>query len=404
MNIPHKTLLTVLLSCPLLPWAHAGGGGKAPAKSDRSTPPPSDTGKWRWNVQAGAAYRHFGGVDFQSGSLSSAALLPALRPRLGGGLGNRSTIGSATDFADRTYQDGFVFKDDDTTRLDSFLPGTTAYWGYQSASQVQGGSLHYRGGTTRSSQQQESEASFAEDWSGDLDGFAPVLELEALRLLTPHLSLGGTFGFMFTSLDAAHSATTFRASRQLTESALSVTDSYDLQGVIPPAAPYAGTFTHPGTAPLIDNIPSRRTQQEVGADSQSATFFNTVDETFGLDLSTLSLGPTLQWEQGRLSFTGRLGLALNIARWKAGAVERLYQDSGGTRTQLRRWDHHSSGTDVLPGFFLQAAAAYQFHPAWSISVFGRRDWSETLRGTVGPSSFSADLSGYTVGAVIVKTF
>jgi hypothetical protein len=127
MNIPHKTLLTVLLSCPLLPWAHAGGGGKAPAKSDRSTPPPSDTGKWRWNVQAGAAYRHFGGVDFQSGSLSSAALLPALRPRLGGGLGNRSTIGSATDFADRTYQDGFVFKDDDTTRLDSFLPGTTAY-------------------------------------------------------------------------------------------------------------------------------------------------------------------------------------------------------------------------------------------------------------------------------------
>lgn len=407
MKTTPKYILIIVLSFCVLPSAPAGEKSTNSGKADSAPPMVSDIRKWQWNVQAGGAYRHFGGVDFQTGSLSAAGLLPVLRPRLTGGRGDSAAslgIGPTTGFADRMYRDGFVFMDDDTSSADSFLPGTTAYWGYQSATQVQDGRLNYHGGEYATSASRDDQTSLPGDWSDDLDGFAPVVEIEALLPLSPHFSLGGTFGFMFSSIDTTHSATTFRASQQLVETAFSVTDHYDLQGVVPPAAPYAGTFTHPGTAPLIDNIPSRRSFTSAGAASQSATFFNTVEETFDLDLSALSLGPTLKWDYGRLFFAGRCGLALNVASWEAGAVERLYRDSAGRRTQIRRWDHESSGTKVLPGLFLQAAAGFQINQSWSVSLFGRRDWSETLRGTVGPSSFSADLSGYTIGGAIVKTF
>ncbi len=377
------------------------------AKDSISQPKPQSSRSIQWNFRVGAAYRHLGDIDFNSGAYSSPGLLPSLQPVLGAGRASGIDglgVGSTDTFADRVYVDGFVFVDGATADPTSFLPGTTAYWGYQSDNQVRNGSLYYSGGEYSTSSSQSSNSSTPSDWSSGIGGASPVLELEGLLPIDDHWSVGGAVAFLFISADSSHSATSFRALRSLSESSFAVNDRYDLQGVIPPLAPYAGTLISPGTAPLIDNIPTERIITQSGDSVQSANFFNEVSESIKIHLYTLSLGPTLHYDTDKFDFSGGLGLAVNVADWNSSFDEKLNQTSGGSTTELRKWRDRSGKNEVLPGFYLQGSAGYQLTEAWQLSVFGRYDWSESLEGNVGPSSFSAELSGYTLGGSVTFTF
>lgn len=376
--------------------------GKEYAKSSVQEP-----GGWEWRVGAGPSYRSLGGVDFRSDSYSSSPWLPRLRSSISIGAPDGSQgfgVGPVDSFADRRYRDGFVFIDDNTTNPESFLPGTTAYWGHASDSQVQGGSLRYTGGDYRTSSFRAGDSSLDAGWSSDLDGVSPVLELGAFYPITGHLRLGGTLSFLFSNFDASHSSSPFHAFQTLQESSFSVSDWFDLQGVAPPAAPYSGTFDHPGTAPLIDNLPSQRLTIPGQSSRQSAIFLNQVDESVKIDLYTFSLGPTLRYDTGCFTLSGTLGLAVNVVDWEASFQERLYQDAPGPRKQLRQWNDQRGGTDVLPGFFLQGAAGYNLNDHWQVSVFGRYDWSASLTRSIGPSEFSAYFGGFTLGGGLTFTF
>ncbi len=367
----------------------------------------SGTGPIQWNFRVGAAYRHLGNIDFNSGAYSNPGLLPTLQPALGAGLPGSLQdlgIGGLGAFADRSYRDGFVFIDGATADPSSFLPGTTAYWGYQSDNQVRNGSLYYSGGDYATSSSKNSNSATPSDWSSGINGASPVLELEGLVPLNDRWSFGGMVSFLFINADSSHSATSFRAFQSLNESTFSVTDRYDLQGVIPPLAPYQGTLNPLGPAPLIDNIPTERIITQTGNSIQTANFFNEVSESIKIRLYTLSLGPTIHYDTDKFIFAGGMGLAINIADWESSFDERLNQDSGGTTTELKKWRDRSNKKEILPGFYLQGSAGYQLTDDWSVSVFGRYDWSESLSGDVGPSSFSADLSGYTLGGSLTFTF
>ena len=127
--------LTLGLALPASP-CHAG----TTCKQTGTSPPGSVAPGWEWRLSAGPAYRHFGGVDFDTGFYSTAAMFPVLVPQLSAGRADSLEalgLGSTSAFADRTYGDGFVFMDDNTSAPNSFLPGTTASWGYQNDSQVQ---------------------------------------------------------------------------------------------------------------------------------------------------------------------------------------------------------------------------------------------------------------------------
>ena len=104
-------------------------------KPSASDTPNSDSTKFKFSIEIGNAYRTFGDVTFKTGSYSKPSDLPQLVPPSG----VAAPYGPATGFADRTYGDGFVFRDINTQDPASFLPGTTAFWGYQNNSQVQGG-------------------------------------------------------------------------------------------------------------------------------------------------------------------------------------------------------------------------------------------------------------------------
>jgi hypothetical protein len=377
------------------------------AKDSLSQAKPQSSRSIQWNFRVGAAYRNLGDIDFNSGAYSSPGLLPTLQPILGAGRASgidELGVGALGAFADRSYVDGFVFIDGATADPSSFLPGTTAYWGYQSDNQVRNGSLYYSGGEYSTFSSQSSNSSTPSDWSSGIDGASPVLELEGLLPIDDHWSVGGAVSFLFISADSSNSATSFRALRSMSESSFAVNDRYDLQGVIPPLAPYGGTLISPGTAPLIDNIPTERIISQTGDSIQTANFFNEVSESIKIHLYTLSLGPTLHYDTDKFDFSGGLGLAVNVADWNSSFDEKLNQTSGGSTTELRKWRDRSGDKEILPGFYVQGSAGYQITDHWQFSVFGRYDWSESLEGNVGPSSFSAELGGYTLGGSVTFTF
>ena len=210
--------------------------------------------------------------------------------------------------------------------------------------------------------------------------------------------------YLVTGVDTSRSMSTLEGILWLDETAFSVIDRYDLRGVVPPAAPYAGTYDHPGTSPLIDNVPSERLLTEDADSRQAITLRNRITQAFELTLHTLSLGPSVAWTAGRFTLSGSAGATLNIARWEVSTRESLFSGSGPTMKTVRTWEHREDGIDILPGVFLQGSASCRLSEHWSISFFGRRDWCRPLSGSAGPSGFAVDLDSTTAGGFITYRF
>ena len=385
---------TGIVFAAILPLS-AGDPGKIPI-------PPELPKKLQLRIEVGAAYRTFGDAKFNTGSYSKPSDLPQNFP-------SNSSItpyGSPTGFADRTYADGFVFRDLNTTNPNSFLPGTTAFWGYQNNSQVQGDSLAFHGSGLSSTFSQQTESASNSGWKdGNNASATPVVQIHLSYPITERLDFGGSLGFMFASLCPNHASTTFRGLQNYQQQAISVTDTYALNGLIPPLAPYTGLFNPPGPAPLINNVPSQRAQNSTLIESRAIAFANYVRESLNLSLYTISLGPTFRFHRDRFEAARSLGLALNIADWQAKFDESLIATpSSGSQATIRQWAARSSGVTLLPGFYLQTQVGYRLYSRCSASAFARCDWTKTLHEQVGPSSFVFNLDGFTFGGSLNFTF
>ncbi len=363
-----------------------------------SSPPEPVLKRFHLRVEVGAAYRTFGDITFDTRSRSAASFLPSIFTTDS----LRAPYGSRSGFADRRYDDGFVFRDINTATPAAFLPGATAFWGYQSNSQAQGDALFFHGHGTSSSLSERSDP--RSGWTdGNNASASPVLQISLDYPISPTVDLGASLGFLFASVSSTRTATTFQARYQ--PQALSVTDTYALNGLIPPLAPYAGLFDPLGPAPLINNVPSRRSEFVRNIPGSAVGFANQVHESLDLDLYTFSLGPTLRLHRGRLEGSLSTGMAFNIADWEANSTERLIASPAhGRQKQIRRWQSASSGLELLPGFFLQTELGCRLSSVCSVSAFGRYDWTETLHEDVGSSSISMNLDGFTVGGSINFTF
>jgi hypothetical protein len=134
----------------------------------------------------------------------------------------------------RTYNDGFVGVD-----RSGNAGGQTWNWGYHNASQVSGDTLamHATSATSGGSQTVTDdpnlgfEASFVRDLGHETWG-----------------GWGVKAAFGYTAMD-------FHSSAPLTGHGEVVTDTSQLGGVRPPAAPYTGSFNGPG--PVINSTPTR---------------------------------------------------------------------------------------------------------------------------------------------------
>jgi hypothetical protein len=380
-----------------------GLSGKA--VKDAAVVQPEEENPWRFTV--GPQWREIGKVDWRTGSAASSFRLPWLVGR-----GRNSSSGSGTSVpsgtGDHAYDDGFVNQDGAT-----FTTGTTWFWGYDNASQLQGNDLLFHSASNSSFTRFSS--SFSErlkrsSWSDDLSGAGVFAKLESPELLRRQgLSVSLEMAYSWAHDDTSNFTRDVyhaeQASRLVTGGVNgTIEDRYDVTGIFLPLAPYEGTFGGPGVT--IPNAPYSRTflggsgSGEEVTETRTAVFSSDVHESFEVDLHTLSFGPRVNWaccQDVRMGFG--FGLALNIADWNADYEETLtVRQNGHSARLLKRWEAEESGTEVLPGFYLEAMCQIQLAERLAAYLAGRYDWSEDMSERVGPSRVSFEPGGWSVMA------
>jgi hypothetical protein len=343
--------------------------GDSPATADAKspiTPKPASPGPWRIGV--GAMWRNIGELSVD----------PNLR---NSGFANRFFVapagaGETGVFANRSYDDGFV-------NIGAATPasGLTTNWGHQNDSQFRGGSLNY---TLSGGAAQSLPGPTGDDEDSTA---APFIEISHLRPIRPNLIAGFTANLSLAGLDG-------RADSAMSNSTVSISDRYALGGVIPPSAPYTGSFTGPG--PLIPNQPTSR---DFILTPNGGSSYHFAHDT---DLYSLALGGEIHWQHADSFYLGiGLGAVLNLADWSASWNMPVPDASGRGSNTIGGAD---SGGDFLWGIYLKGSAGYRINQQWSIEGFYRYDWNETLRNSVGASSFDLGLTGWSAGLGVILHF
>jgi len=352
-------------------------------------------GEPRWRLSAGYSYRRLGEATFRTGSYSQGHVLDSLTGRA---FRRGTGAGVASGLADRFYRDGFV-------RIDSSgsFDGLTTFWAYRSSAQVVGDAIVQTSRPARRRQVERSRQFSPSSWSDDFAAGGPLFELEYQVPVGEAFKVGVEVAASWVQWDGANSGSSFRARQSSITSETVVTDRFGLGGGIPPSAPFEGSFAGPGF--LLDAVPSARSvsQREVGR--QRFDFFNRIDESLNVDLYTLSPGLSAQWDGEKVFANAGFGLAINIADWQARYREVLYVSKDGGRAKaVQSWSRASGGTDVLLGVYLQTGLGLHVTERFSVQGFARYDWSQSLRGSVGPSSFELGLDGVSGGVMASWTF
>lgn len=338
-------------------------------------PPPVPPG---WTIGAGVIWRQIGELEFRGGHRAHSGHVPKLKSKAhstgGGGSGGN-------------YSDGYVLPDS-TGGLQTWN------WGYNSASQVSGNNLSF---SSRQSviTHDVSALHLAHGWRDDLEGTGLYLSLE-----TPDLrkwknfsvSLSGSYSFVQD--ESSYEGEVFRAASRAYRQSSGGTDVYDISAIAPiPGAPHNGTFDGPG--PVISLNPVSSTGgRGSGAKKliEEEFYVSRIQQSIEVRLHTLSLGPNVAAEWGKVQAILSAGLALNIADWEAQSQETLSNERSGK--VIRQWTDSTNRTELLLGAYAELGARWQFLPRWSLNATARYDWSQDLSGQAGPSKFDLALGGF----------
>ncbi len=195
---------------------------------------------------------------------------------------NSASAGPATGGGvNRNYADGYVHVDSSGN-----AGGQTWNWGYQNASQVQGGTLtmHSASITGNNTSSQNTDPN---------PGFDLAFGHHFGAMLGGKWGLQGAFDFTTISVND---------SQPVSGTATFISDAYSLGAVIPPLAPYSGSYNGPG--PLLGDTPTRTTA--------STTMLVTGQRTLQAQVAAFRAGPYYEFPMGK-RWSGRLGGGLVLA-------------------------------------------------------------------------------------------
>jgi hypothetical protein len=165
-----------------------------------------------------------------------------------------------------TYDDGFVGVDSTGNENDA-----TVFWGYNSASQVNGDQITFH-----------QTKSFSASGTGKDDDFPPGFDMVYAGTFRQweHVAIGGEVGFNLTVFGA-------RDRRPLAATLTQRVDVYDASGIVIPDPGYRGPETPPG--PLLSDTPNAQ------SDLTTAGTINGYRSLDGI-LYNFRLGPVVRWE------------------------------------------------------------------------------------------------------------
>ena len=344
----------------------------------------------RWNFGAGISWRKIGNINFNTGNTNLTA--PSI-------FGNSSFtqpagIGAETGAIARAYDNGFVNPGPRTPAT-----GRTTDYSYETQDQLQGNNLLMTAtGGERRVIDQPSTSSPTSWRESDHWEVSPYLSLSHLIDMGNGWSAGPALTFSYTSIGGRQSGlNTLNANERRNIFDVRAIDSFDSTGLILPNPPYNGS---PGAiAPLLPVEPAGRNFIDELRSTDTALFRDSINESLEVNLFGLSLGASAVYQADSRFFAGiGTGLVLNIADWDASRSDQLIQvTNGGAPLQIGSAGFHSSGADVLFGYYLQGSVGYQINDSWTIEANTRYDWNESLRESVGESDFDLNLTGLTLG-------
>lgn len=187
----------------------------------------------------------------------------------------RSNPGPATRDTDHFYDDGYNRVD--STGNDHFGDQSTTFWGYQDSSQYDS--------SGSGSIAMHSASSTGADSAGHTDDPVPGLEIVYSQdiIVNKHWHAGIEGAFNYQRVLANNSS-------PVNTTVTHITDVYQLNGAIPPTAPYDGPADLPGT--LLGDTPTRTTttaaESVTGSRSLEANLFG------------LRVGPYIEFPLNRI--------------------------------------------------------------------------------------------------------
>ena len=332
----------------------------------------------RWRVSAG--YRHIQStISFDTGSyLQDVNILSTLNANFG----KRADVGNLTSFHDREYDDGYVRKDFGTE-----IDGDTWHWGYDSASQVQGGNLLFHAYDGIGLVGAGASSTVLTGWKDDTGSDAGFMVQADLLLIRSKKINGGILaGLSLSSFSAVNTRTQDPGDFE----ERFITDTYDLFGIIPPPPPYSGGII--GPAPVLFNTPSSRrvdTRAIPGVHSE-------ITEALEIDLATISLGGFAEYNSRFWRLALSIGPTANFVKWDAARNELLFGPSSSSNPNVLTDQH--SGSEWAIGYFGQMTIGVHVSERLTLGILGRYDWLDDISGTIGPSTYTAEFAGVSYGA------
>jgi hypothetical protein len=282
---------------------------------------------YRMAFNLSASFKNLGGSAPGGHQVPGQGLQPANPgPATGGGI-------------NRTYEDGFNWVDSTGNAF-----GYTRYWGYDSSSQIVGNSIVMHSTTV-------AAASSNDRGNDPQPGFELTYSGQLMHQGKMRGGLEVAFGYTFANI---------RDRTPLTASGTRVSDAFALppssEGgfVIPPTAPYSGTYELAENGnPVISDSPVRTTE----------AVMETIQgkRRFEADIFGFKVGPYVDFDLGRwtLGLSGGFVLAY---------VDSDLKVSSTTLTEFIQTTQTDGGrhNDFLPGAYVAGNVAYAISDQWSL--------------------------------------
>lgn len=277
-----------------------------------------------------------------------------------------------TSGVDRVYDDGFNLVD-----VSGNAGGLTTNWGFQDASQfdAQAGTISLS--TFESLSNGSVETSDGAHLSVQATAFYDVGELDGWSLSSENPARWGVrFDLGYQRIEIGDNST-------LTTDLVQNTDTFALNGVIPPTAPFSGSFGDPG--PLLSDLGGFSQQISTGGGVVNG------NREIEANLFLLSLGPYVELPvTKKLSVTAQVGGTLGIIGGEFSFTSETSLPGGASQSAAGK----ESETEVLGGFYVGAGLNYALNENWSLSADARYQYLNSFEIEANGSGAELDFGSF----------